>query len=128
MCCYTTLQNPHTKDEDIICWKVFEVKLGFIYKTPFIGRLVRKSVIQGKSPYKARGKEEYAPTQAGRYVCGGFVHAFTDKESAERFVSSHKKRKLVIKTGLIKAGTPYYADESSEGNGICAKQILFLSD
>ena len=127
MCCYTNFNKPEVVDFDIPCWKVIEIKLGFLAMTPFVSRIIPSWVLNGKRPFKARGKEKSIVTKFGnKYVGQGFVHAWTTKERAETEAAIRYKRKYVVKECVIKAGTPHYI--SMSGDRICAKLLWFVSE
>lgn len=127
MCCYTNFDKPEVVDFDIHCWKVIEIKFGFLAVTPFVNRIIPSWVLNGKRPFKARGKEKSIVTQSGnKYVGQGFVHAWTTREKADAEVATSYKRKYAVKECVIKAGTPHYI--STSWDKICAKELLFVNE
>ena len=131
MCLSTTLKNPLKAKEEIAVYKVIDQFNAAPYYEDYAYSLGFN---------KASGpKQVERDRDCGGYRCevnGGFLHAYTDEESAKRFAyrlnggfpsswTNYKREYRVVKM-YVPVGTKYYTD--SFNDEICAEKLLWREE
>lgn len=126
---FTFQEKEQIAQTDIECWKVVHMTNIFgrkIAVTPIRERFIPKRILSGKSYFRARGFKDvmYIDKITGKtMIRGGFIHVFSNIESAQNFIISSPYC-LQIRKCVIPKGTKYY--KSDDYTEYAARKIKFV--
>ena len=117
MCMLTSQEKCQIAQTDIECWKAIQYKTNIFGKkiavTPIRERFIQKRILSGKSYFRARGFKDIMCIDelTGKTIIrGGFIHVFSNIESAQNFIISFPYC-LQIRKCVIPKGTKYYTSD-----------------
>ena len=127
MCMFTFQEKERIAQDDIECWKVIQYKTNIfgnkIAVTPIIERFIPKRILSGKSYFRARGFKDVDKINGKTIIRRGFIHVFSNIESAQKFIISSPYC-LQIRKCVIPKGTKYY--KSDDYTEYAARKIKFV--
>lgn len=138
MCLYSQIKSPKTADEDITCYKVFQLKISIStvkmeIRTPYMGKPIPDGAVTLMATRDRPGIFPEGPIpiclEDGTFsycVDEGYIHTFKDIEDAKQLFTGRSW--YIIRKCIIPKGTTYYEGYDKPSGGMltyASKRIVF---